>query len=208
MSRRRPRSARLRARRSAGSWRVEAGLRERAHGLGSAEEGAEAHRARPRGAWGAAVRAPRRRVITPSAPSEPSSIRSGLGPAPDPGSRRDSHSPAGVIARTLSTRSSTCVSRVAKCPPARVATQPPSVDSSKDCGKKRIVRPCAPSSCSTRGPAAPAPISAARETVVELVQRVERAEVERTPRRRSVRGCAPRLRRRRSCRRRRGSRRR
>ena len=32
------------------------------------------------------------RVITPSVPSEPSSMRSGLGPAPEPGSRRDSQS--------------------------------------------------------------------------------------------------------------------
>jgi len=39
-------------------------------------------------------------VTTPSVPSLPSSIRSGLGPAPDPGSRRDSQSPTGVTART------------------------------------------------------------------------------------------------------------
>ena len=37
-------------------------------------------------------------VITPSVPSEPSSMRSGDGPAPEPGRRRDSHTPAGVIA--------------------------------------------------------------------------------------------------------------
>ena len=80
-------------------------------------------------------------VITPSVPSEPSSSRSGLGPAPEPGSRRDSHAPAGVIARTDSTRSSMCVSRVAKWPPARVAIQPPSVESSNDCGKWRSVQP-------------------------------------------------------------------
>ncbi len=45
-------------------------------------------------------------VISPSVPSEPISIRSGEMPAPDPGSRRDSHRPAGVIARTDWTRSS------------------------------------------------------------------------------------------------------
>ena len=67
-------------------------------------------------------------------PSEPSSMRSGDTPAPEPGTRRDCHAPVGVIARTDSTRSSMCVSTVAKCPPARVAIQPPSVDSSKDCG--------------------------------------------------------------------------
>ena len=73
-------------------------------------------------------------VMTPRIPSEPSSIRSGEGPAPEPGSRRDAHVPLGVIARTASTRSSTCVGPVAKCPPARVAIHPPSVESSKDCG--------------------------------------------------------------------------
>ncbi len=67
-------------------------------------------------------------------PSEPSNIRSGETPAPEPGRRRDSQAPAKLTARTDSTRSSTCVSTVAKCPPARVAIQPPSVDSSKDCG--------------------------------------------------------------------------
>ncbi len=57
-----------------------------------------------------------------------------------------------------------CVRCVAKWPPARVAIQPPSVDSSKDCGKKRSVRPCAASCSSIRGPLAPAPMRAARET--------------------------------------------
>ena len=60
-------------------------------------------------------------------------------PAPDPGSRRDSHTPAGVIARTDSTKSSMCVHRVAKWPAARVAIQPPSVENSNDCGKWRSV---------------------------------------------------------------------
>ena len=73
-------------------------------------------------------------VITPSTPSEPIISRSGLGPAPEPGSRRLSHSPLGVIARTDSTRSSMWVHSVAKCPPARVATHPPSVEYSNDCG--------------------------------------------------------------------------
>ncbi len=45
-------------------------------------------------------------MITPRTPSEPASIRSGLTPAPEPGSRRDSHTPAGVIARVDSTKSS------------------------------------------------------------------------------------------------------
>ncbi len=81
-------------------------------------------------------------VMTPSVPSEPTSSRSGLGPAPEPGSRRDSHMPVGAIARTDSTKSSMCVHTVAKCPAARVAIQPPSVESSNDCGKWRSVRPC------------------------------------------------------------------
>ena len=50
------------------------------------------------------------------------------------GRRRETKSPAGVIIRTDSTRSSMCVYRVAKCPPARVAIQPPRVENSNDCG--------------------------------------------------------------------------
>ena len=38
-------------------------------------------------------------VITPRAPSEPMSKRSGLGPAPEPGRRREDQTPAGVSAR-------------------------------------------------------------------------------------------------------------
>ena len=73
-------------------------------------------------------------VITPRMPSEPISIRSGLGPAPEPGRRRLSQTPRGVSARTDSTRSSMWVPSVAKWPPARVAIQPPSVEYSNDCG--------------------------------------------------------------------------
>ena len=74
-------------------------------------------------------------VTTASVPSEPSSMRSGDGPAPEAGSRRDSHtSPPTVSARTDSTRSSMWVGPLAKCPPARVTIQPPSVESSNDCG--------------------------------------------------------------------------
>ena len=73
-------------------------------------------------------------VITPRIPSEPISMRSGLGPAPEPGRRRLSQRPDGVMARTDSTKSSMCVCRVAKWPPARVAIHPPSVEYSNDCG--------------------------------------------------------------------------
>ena len=118
-------------------------------------------------------------VMIPRIPSEPSSIRSGEGPAPEPGSRRDTQWPAGPTARTDSTRSSMWVRRVAKCPPARVAIQPPSVDSSNDCGKKRSVIPCAASCSSIRGPLAPAPMRAARETIVDLT------DARRSPRGRS-----------------------
>ena len=71
------------------------------------------------------------------------------------------------------------VRRVAKCPPARVAIQPPSVDSSNDCGKKRSVRPCAASCSSIRGPLAPAPMRAARETSSTSRTLVDRPEVDR-----------------------------
>ena len=91
-------------------------------------------------------------------------MRSGLGPAPEPGRRRDSHAPTGVIARADSRKSSMCVQTLAKCPAARVATQPPSVENSNDCGKWRSVRPCSPSAASSAGPVAPAPIRAERET--------------------------------------------
>ena len=48
-------------------------------------------------------------VMTPSIPSLPIARRSGLGPAPLPGSRRDSITPAGVSMRSDSTKSSMCV---------------------------------------------------------------------------------------------------
>ena len=44
--------------------------------------------------------------MTPSMPSLPIARRSGLGPAPLPGSRRDSITPAGVSMRSDSTNSS------------------------------------------------------------------------------------------------------
>ena len=52
-------------------------------------------------------------VITPRMPSLPITIRSGLGPAPEPGSRRLSHQPCGVSMRTDSTKSSMWVWLVA-----------------------------------------------------------------------------------------------
>ena len=180
-------------------------LRERAHRLGAAQRSRRSARRARRGARGRGCTRTHARVMTPSVPSEPSSIRSGLGPAPEPGSRRDSQTPAGVIARTHSTRSSTCVRRVAKWPPARVAIQPPSVESSNDCGKKRIVSPCSPSSSSTRGPAAPAPMRAAREvsSSSSSASSAPRSSADRAVE--ALGDRAPRRRRRRSCRRRTGS---
>ena len=70
--------------------RVETGLGDRAHRLrsrkkiGKAEDRA-ATEARP----GSCSRI-HASVMTPSAPSEPMIMRSGLGPAPEPGRRRDS----------------------------------------------------------------------------------------------------------------------
>ena len=102
-------------------------------------------------------------VTTPRVPSLPSSSRSGLGPAPDAGSRRELQRPVGVTADTASTRSSMWVGPVAKCPAARVAIQPPSVDSAKDCGKNRSVSPCRASCASSTGPDAPPWMCAARD---------------------------------------------
>ena len=52
-------------------------------------------------------------VMMPRMPSLPIIIRSGDGPAPEPGSRRDSHQPCGVSIRTDSTKSSMWVWLVA-----------------------------------------------------------------------------------------------
>ena len=142
---------------------VEPRLRERAHRLGARREGLERDAGREL-VRGRSCTRTQASVITPRMPSEPISIRSGLGPAPDPGSRRLSHSPAGVIARTDSTRSSMWVQTVAKWPPARVAIQPPRVEYSNDCGKWRRVSPCSASCSLSGGPSVPAWIRAARET--------------------------------------------
>ena len=52
-------------------------------------------------------------LMIPRMPSLPITMRSGDGPAPEPGSRRDSHHPWGVSMRTDSTKSSMCVWLVA-----------------------------------------------------------------------------------------------
>ena len=121
-------------------------------------------------------------MITPRIPSEPISIRSGEGPAPEPGSRLLSQAPRGVIARTDSTRSSMWVSRVAKWPPARVAIQPPRVENSNDCGKWRRVRPCSRSWSSSAGPGRPGLDPRRQRVRVDLEHPVEPAQVEASPR--------------------------
>ena len=118
--------------------------------------------------------------MSASVPSEPSSIRSGDGPAPEPGSRRDSQtSPPAVTARTDSTRSSMCVGPVAKCPAARVAIQPPRVENSNDCGKKRSVSPRAPSCSSSRGPLGAGLDQRRARDLVDLEHAVQPREVDR-----------------------------
>ena len=52
-------------------------------------------------------------VMTPRMPSLPMTMRSGDGPAPEPGRRRLSHQPCGVSIRTDSTKSSMWVWLVA-----------------------------------------------------------------------------------------------
>ena len=94
-------------------------------------------------------------------PSEPITIRSGLGPAPDPGSLLDSITPVGVTIVVDSTKSSICVYRVAKCPPDLVAIHPPKVECSKLWGKCLRVRLDFFSSSSKAGPNIPACILAA-----------------------------------------------
>ena len=56
------------------------------------------------------------------------------------------------------------VQMLAKCPAARVAIQPPSVEYSKDWGKWRRVRSCSASWASRPGPVAPASMQAESET--------------------------------------------
>ncbi len=130
-------------------------------------------------------------AITPRVPSEPISSRSGEGPAPEAGRRRLSQVPRGVIARTDSTRSSMWVSRVAKWPPALVATQPPRVEYSKDWGKWRRVRPCSRSWSSSPGPVAPAWIRAASEVGSTSRTRSSRRRSSETVGRSPTRGSTP-----------------
>ena len=72
-----------------------------------------------------------------------------------------------------------CVGPVAKWPAARVAIQPPSVERSNDCGKKRSVIPCSASCSSIRGPVAPGLDARGARDAVDLQHAVEPAEVER-----------------------------
>ena len=98
---------------------------------------------------------------------------------PEPGRRRDSHAPLGVIARTLSTMSSMSVHRVAKWPPALVAIQPPSVENSNDWGKWRSVDELL-RELGTRAPARSPPPGCARSAdPVHLEHAGEGAQIDR-----------------------------
>ena len=104
-------------------------------------------------------------VITPSVPSEPTSMRSGLGPAPEPGSRREAQTPGGRDRARPTRRSPRCGSTRSRSGRRRAwRSSRRAWSSSNDCGKWRSVSPCSPSWASSAGPVAPAWMSAARET--------------------------------------------
>ncbi len=94
---------------------------------------------------------------------------------------------------------------MAKCPPARVAIQPPSVEYSNDCGKWRSVRPCWRSWSSSAGPVAPGLDARGARDRVHLEHAVERAQVDRDRAGVAVAARAARRRPPRWCRRRTGS---
>jgi hypothetical protein len=103
-------------------------------------------------------------VITPKAPSEPSSSCRRSGPAADLGARPISRSPVGVATRRPSTISSKRPFPADAWPLERVAAKPPRLAYRNDCGKWPRVRPAAASSSSARGPRTPACSVAVRET--------------------------------------------
>ena len=74
-------------------------------------------------------------VITPRAPSEPTASSSSDGPAAVAGIGPSTSSPAGAHSRSPSTSSSIRPYPVEAWPAERVATQPPTVENSNDCGK-------------------------------------------------------------------------
>ena len=179
--RRRRRSAAPPARRPAGSSPGSAPTAPaRARPRRRVHEVLEAHRRATPGSVGRGCTRTHASVITPRMPSEPSSSRSGRRPgAASPAAAATPTRPHGVIARTDSTRSSMCVQTVAKCPPARVAIQPPSVESSNDCGKKRIVSPCSASCASSAGPRDAGLDARRARDRVDLQHAVEARQVER-----------------------------
>ena len=145
-SRARARRGRRRPRRSARLQRVDepavggpqAGLDDRAHGLGAGQRSAAKRTARPARCSGRGCTRTHASVSDPedALGAEQHPVGRGAGarprqPARRPRRRRRDRAHG-------STRSSMCVGPVAKCPAARVAIQPPSVESSNDCGKKRM----------------------------------------------------------------------
>ena len=182
------------------SRRVESGLRERAHGCAPRRRRSENVTAQPARCSGARLQPhPCLGDRRPACPLSPSSRRSGLGPAPDAGSRRRRPAPGRRDARsTDSTRSSMCVSRVAKWPPARVAIHPPSVEYSNDCGieaQRQVVllelllEPRARSrrpGCTRRGRS---PSTSSRRSMRAQLQGQDRADRRRAGSRRRRRWC-------------------
>ena len=147
-------------------------------------------------------------VITPSVPSEPASMRSGLTPAPEPGSRRDSHTPGGRdrahrLDEVLDVR-----------PQRREVAAGARGDPAAERGVLERLRevaqrqPVLAQLRLERGPVAPAWMQRGARDLVDLEHAVERAQVDRDgavvarPHVRASRRPRPR------CRRRRGSRRR
>ena len=103
------------------------------------------------------------RVITPSAPSEPTTSSRSDGPAAVPGAPSVASSPAGVAQRSATTFSSIRPCPVEDWPAERVATQPPTVAHSKLWGTCASRSPCAPRARSASGSRTPGANTAVSE---------------------------------------------
>ncbi len=138
-------------------------------------------RTSPRGGCPAATGRTRSatRVITPSAPSEPTTSSRSDGPAAVPGAPSVASSPAGVAQRSATTFSSIRPCPVEDWPAERVATQPPTVAHSKLWGTCASRSPCSPSARSASGSRTPGANTAVSERSSTDSSRVHPAEVER-----------------------------
>ncbi len=84
------------------------------------------------------------------------SRRRSSGPAADAGCAARRQSPASVATSRPATRSSIFPTPVERCPAERVATQPPTLENSNDCGSWPRRSPCGVSAASSSGPSVPA----------------------------------------------------